>query len=699
MPRSRLSRPRSAAPVHRSAGHRPAPAASPAPRFAASDPSAVGPAGAAARAGIAGPATASSGIAPRIAAATATASRRVARLGLGLAAALIACRPQSTAPPSDTGPVAWIDVDPLQPAEIPAASRSSRAAVARLDRLLDLLDAARFTGDEGAREAMWTALGGAAMGRGPDATREAETRLLTEALALDLRTDLDDDARGFLAGAITLLSADLGLIAGSEDLSVRVAAYRNIAEDGHPRAADNARWRLYDHVRGCLAGAAAATPERRLEVAVHSLYVREDSLAGWLDDRAVHAQTPWPPPAELWGLLAAEREALAALPRWRAALTRRDRDDAVLQDTFLTALPAARDSAWDIQRVPAGTGRKDSLAPVVGIAGEDVTIDLGRPGARRGTRGSPELVRAVEAALARDGRGGVLLVAPPLLPSPALNSILRTLLDARVARVESAVREPRLTEGTGDIIAALPLEVVRPSDQGPAAQAIARARVRIHLSGRGPRIAVDGGWLDLLPGPGDLEAELARLDRAYPRERMVTLTLGDDVLYQQLQDLLRALVGGPQRRFDVVAWTPAAAPPPAELADKAVAAERRKLDVRTNLFSRTASAGLVLPAPPPGAPSSPLLPEGDQKRAEALALGFVRCLPELETPLRPGEAVDVELRFEEGRLAAVAPKPPKTKVPAPRLAAFKTCIEDEARGFRLREQQAGVTFAVRVHPS
>lgn len=612
---------------------------------------------------------------------------------------LTACRPRDTAPPDDVGPVAWIDADPLAPAEIPAATAAPRQAVARLDRLLDILDAARFTGDEDAREALWSALGGTAMGRGPEATREAETRLLTEALALDLRPELDDDARGFLGGAITLLSADLGLIAGAEDLSVRVAAYRTVAEDGHPRAADNARWRLYDHVRGCLAGATTAAPERRLEVALHGLYVHEDSLAEWLDDRAPHAQPPWPAPSELWRLLTAEREALAAVPRWRSVLARRDRDDAVLQDTFLATLPAARDGAWDVARVPAGTGRSDSLAPVVGISGDEVTIDLGRPGARQAQRGAPELVRALEAALARDGRGAVLLVAPPLLPSPALNSILRTLLDARVARVESAVREPRLTEGAGDIIAALPLEIVRPSDQGPAAQAIARARVRVHLTGRGPRIGVDGGWLDLLPGPADLEAQLARLDRAYPREHMVTLTLGDDVLYQQLQDLLRALIGGPQRRYEVVAWTPAAAPPPDALPEKALAAERRRLEVRSELFTRTASSGLVLPPPPPGAPAEPLLPEGDHKRAEALALRFVRCLPELETPLRAGEAVDVELRFEAGRLAGVAPQATKTKIAAPQQAAFKRCVEDEARGFRLREQQGVVSFLVRLRPS
>lgn len=613
-----------------------------------------------------------------------------AALALVLAASTLACRPQGSTAPPDTGPVAWIDADPLAAAEIPAKSSGARAGVARIDRLLDLLDAARFTGDEAARDALWTALGGAAMGRGPDATREAEMRILTEALALDQHPGLDDDARGFLAGAITLLSADLGLIVGAEDLSVRVAAYRTVADDGHPRAADNARWRLYDHVRGCLVGAAAAAPERRLEVAIHGLYVREDSLTDWLDDRAAHAQPPWPAPAQLWELLAREREALTRDPRWKTSLARRERADVELQDTVLGALPAARDGGWDVLRVPAGTGRKDSLAPIVLATEKELTIDLGRPQARTAERTDPAIKRALEAALARDGRGAVLLVAPPMLPSPAVNALMRALLDARVARVEAAVREPRVAEGTGDIIAALPFDVVRPNDQGPAAAAIARSRLRVHLTGRGPRLAIDGGWLDLLASPTDLEGRLARLDHAYPREHMITLTLGDDVLYQQLQDLLRALVGGQQRRYEVVAWTPGAAPPPEPLADKAVAAERRRLDVRADLFQRTASAGLVQTAP---------LPDGDQKRLEALSRQFPRCLPELETPLKAGEAVDVELRFEDGRLAGVAPRPPKTEVPAARLAALRACVEDEARGFRLREHADPVTLAVRLRPS
>lgn len=622
---------------------------------------------------------------------------------LPLAASLVACtlagalgagcRPRGSgaAPPgADAGPVAWSDADPLAPAEIagPDARLGAPARVARLDRLLDLFDAARFTGAEAPRESLWDALGGVSMGRGAEATREAEARLLAEALALDAGGGLDDDARRFVAGAITVLSADLGLIAGSEDLSIRAAAYRDVAELGHPRAADNARWRLYDHVRGCLAGAAAAPPERRREVALHSLYVREDSLAPWLDDRSAHAQPPWPAPASLWALLQDQRTALGELPRWRGVLARRERGDAELQSTVLAALPAARDGAWDVLRVPAGTGRPESLAPVVMVQDPQLTIDLGRPQARSGERGSPELARALTAALARDGRGAVLLVAPPMLPSPALNSTLRTLLDARVARVESAVREPRV-DAEGDVVAALAFDIVRPSDQGPAALAIHMSRLRVHLSGRGPRVAADGQWLDLRASPADFEALLGRLDRAYPREHTIALTLGDDVLYQQLQDLLRALVGGPQRRFEAAVWLPGAPPPPDKPAAKAVAAEERRVQSRADLFKETATAAVLVAAP---------LPEGDQKRLEALSRRLVRCLPELQTPLRPGESLDLAVRFEEGRLAAADPQPTRTRLAPDRPAALRACVEEEARGFRLREQQSPTALTIRLSP-
>jgi hypothetical protein len=207
----------------------------------------------------------------------------------------------------------------------------------------------------------------------------------------------------------------------------------------------------------------------------------------------------------------------------------------------------------------------------------------------------------------------------------------------------------------------------------------------MHLSGRGARLAADGKWLDLRPGAPELEAQLALLRRAYPREHMITIGLADDVLYQQLVDLLRALIGGPQRRFEVAAWRPAAAAPPPEPAAKATAAEERRLQRRAELGGDTARAALQQPFP---------LAAGDQPRLEALARQLLRCLPELETPLAPGERVLVALRFDEGRLAEVTAQKPRTRVPAERLAALQTCAEAETRGFRLREHRDAIRSEV-----
>src|SRR5690606_24776971 len=91
------------------------------------------------------------------------------------------------------------------------ATGDPQARAVRLDRLLDLFDAARFGQDEDARETLWGGLGGHATGVGEQASREATERLLQEALALEdaARSAADDPTGAFAADAIMLLSADL----------------------------------------------------------------------------------------------------------------------------------------------------------------------------------------------------------------------------------------------------------------------------------------------------------------------------------------------------------------------------------------------------------------------------------------------------------------------------------------------------------
>jgi hypothetical protein len=162
---------------------------------------------------------------------------------------------------------------------------------------------------------------------------------------------------------------------------------------------------------------------------------------------------------------------------------------------------------------------------------------------------------------------------------------------------------------------------------------------------------------------------------------MITVGLGDDVLYQQLLELLRALVGGSNRAFDVAALRPGAAAPPETVPAKLVAAEERRLERRSQLATASARAGLDQPFP---------LTTGDQQRLEQLARQLLRCLPELETPLPAGERLRLHLRFEEGRLARIdAGKPQQltVRLPAERITALQACAEDESRGFRLREHR------------
>ena len=607
---------------------------------------------------------------------------------------LAACAPRSrggTATPE--APAAFLD-GPLLGADdrlalAPGAPVAER--LVRLDRLLDLFDAARFADDDDARESLWLGLGGAARGRGPEATREAQARLLDEALRLDAEPGLDDDARDLIASAILLLTTDLHTPGSAEDLSIRTAAYRELVEGGHPRIADNARWRIYDHVRGCLDGSLAAPPERRPEVAVHALYAAVDAIDDHLDDRAVHARPALPPPAELLAMLDAERAALREEPRWAPVVARRDAADGALRATVLATLPAPRDPTWDIPRAPAGTGRAERLAPIVRVDGDALMIDEGRPQAVRAPFAGTAAPSALASAIVRDGRGLVLYVAPPVLPSPALAGSLRALLAARVATLDLAIREPRVDEAAGDVILALPLEVVRDSDLGPAAQAIRKARVHVHLDGRGPRFAVDGRLLAARPqGPQGLDELLTRLDRAFPREHMITLSLGDDVLYQQLVDLLRALVGGPRRHYEVAGW----------LVDRGVGvytvpapqdAEDRRIQLRAGLYSEGAAAALEQPYP---------LPAGDQPRLEALARQLTRCLPEVEAALPPA-GLRLRLTFDEGRLAGVeapAPRGKEARLKKDRAGAVIACARDESRGFRLREHRDPIAVDVILRP-
>lgn len=603
-------------------------------------------------------------------------------------------------------PISWIDEALVgdRPQETEHLARLSKAGprgrVVRLDRLLDLFDAARFADDEGARDTLWAALGGHATGVGDRATRDALTRLLAEAMALDAAlppadptADPDPDRR-LVADAIMLLTADLEPPGSAEDLAVRTLAYRTLVERGHPRISDNARWRLYDHVRGTLAGATSIAAEKRLDVAVQALYAERDSVEDLLSDAAPHSRPPWPALDELVAPMAAQTDALRKAPRWAGVLHTRAAADATLFETLAASLPAPRLPDWPLARLAPGTAKAESLSPVVRVdPGGSVIVDDGRPGARTLVLSDDEveaIADAIEAMLAADGRGAVLLVADPATPAPRVHALFRALRRASVQRVEIAVHEPRLASSAPPAVLALPLLVARDGEAGSAPTAARAARIHVHQAGRGPTFGLDGVAIGSAVENGapvhgdDLERRLDDIAAAYPGERIVRLTIASDVQLRQLVDLLAALEGGPKRRFAAVAWQPGgSAPPRASKAAPEVALAARAGIGRTTF-------GFTLERP------FALVAEDDARLVEFVEQLSV-CMPELASALPEG-GVKLSLPFSEGGLGPV--KLGKlAAAPARARAAFAACVDARAATFRLRKHRDTMTIEVTIRPT
>ncbi|MBK8719470.1 MAG: hypothetical protein IPN32_32875 [Deltaproteobacteria bacterium] len=562
----------------------------------------------------------------------------------------------------------------------------SRARAVRLARLLDLFDAARMGDDADARDVLWAALGGHGTGRGVEATREALSRLLAIAMALDEAGIADDDAAQLVHDAIAMLSSDLQPPGDAEGLAIRTLSYRTLAESGHPQIRDNARWRLFDHARTTLHAAIEAAPAQREAIAQQIRYIEVEDLGDVLDDGDVHLRPRWPGPVPLVALVTGVRTELAAQPTWSSLLQRRAALDEELERVALATLPAARAPDPMGALRPRGTGVPESMAPVVRIAGGQIELDVGRPQSRRLPLDDDDITAiadAIEAVLLPDGRGTLLLVVEPQTPAPQLRRALRALRRGGAARIELAIAEPH--ERGGTVTVALPLVVVRAQEAGVGGRALQDARIDVHVGGRGFELAIDGAWLQGTLGSGaELERRLDELRRAYPRERTVTIDLGLDAAYEQILDAAIATAGGASPRFAVLGW----------LGDESRPAGTPSVAAGERLAARLAwaalGARLAIEQPFP-------LAGDDQPRLEAFAAALPRCLPELPRKPAPRTAVRVDATLSEGRVAAIA----VAKLPglsAKELVPLQRCLEDEALGVRFREHRDTIAITLRAGP-
>lgn len=591
------------------------------------------------------------------------------RLGSGVALALFACTThrgaaRGAAEFSTTTPyhASADEVDRL--AALAESGPAGRAV--RLERLLDLLDAARFGGDGDARDVLWASLGGHATGRGPEATRDALGRLMSEATVLSEDPALEGDARELVNDAIALLAADLQTPGHADGLAVRTLAYRTLVDHGHPRIHDNAHWRLFDHVRGIATAALALPPAQRTTIAIQGAYASREDLSAELADTPVHDRPRWEGPDELVRLFEAHRGALRADPAWTGLLDARADADRALVDALRAGLPASRSASLAGPVRPRGTGRPESLAPVVHVSKGRVDVDAGRPQLRALATDDDDIApiaAAIRDTLAQDGRGVILLMVEPAVPAVELHRVMRALRRGATARVELALLEPHSHGGM--VATAIPIEVVAAAAPTTSA-ATTSARIHVHVGASGLEIVIDGDGLP--PAGKDSQALLSKVREAYPRERIVALTIGADADAGGLIDAAVALGGGAAPRFSALGW----------LSDEARPTARAGSRGEQRLADRLAWRGFTKVAI-----DQPFkLVADDQTRLEAFANALPRCLPELGPRVRGVEQVAVTFTVHEGLVVDVA-RPVLRGVAAGAIDALVSCVRDEAFGLRI----------------
>ncbi|TPV95530.1 MAG: hypothetical protein B7733_09765 [Myxococcales bacterium FL481] len=597
-------------------------------------------------------------------------------LALSLACAHSPRRSQVPAAPNwIDGSLAAVAIDPEQQQLAALANDPSAAAqLARLDRLLDLFDAARFGDDPAPRRALWSALGDTPISRGPQGTQAALTALMEQAWRVEDQHDLSGDAAKFLADLIMLVSVDLHHPQDTEDLRIRADAYRDLAQHGHPRIADNARWRLFDHVYHVLDATSEARPARRREIVAHILYTSQSDIAAYLVPGPSGHRKDLPTASQLVGELDGQRRSLVQIERWRALVERRADHDRDLVETALAALPAPRTTHWAVPMVPTGSGRPDPLAPVVLAGPQHVIIEPRTPTERQVSYASEDLAELLRAQMTRDGRGRLLLAAAPDLPTENLSAVLDATDKAAASTLDLAVLEPAGSADGARRVTVLPVQLYRPDDS-LAARPFTASRLHVHLDRASASLWADGR---LVPAPAGLVARVDLARSAYPHERVLTLSLGNSVGVSDLVEHLVPLIGGTSPRFSAIAWIPQAPPPP----DASQSAEDI-IERRLATLSAAGSPRLDQPYP---------LREQDQATLTAFGEQVHQCSAELEDA-RAARRCIVEVEFANGVLQDVEVR----ARPAGRAArlAMQSCVFDVGATLRFRDHRD--RFSVRIH--
>ena len=578
--------------------------------------------------------------------------------GIALCAALLSAPACSVggkravnSPEGVQGPLPWNarELGAIPGAGALPAPNSLAEELVRLDLLLDLFDAARFGPDAAAAELLWTQLELTAPAHGAGATRRAITAMLDRALSIETAAEgrLDENSSHFLSSAIQLLNVDANLPHDAETLELQLLALRDLSTAGHPRVADNARWRLYDHVRDALSAAPTMSGARRMDVGLHALLAQEESLGPWLGDGGPHDLALRPGAEQLVALAKNQLEALEQRPEWKSLARQRGSRDEALFAAFAAAWPDPPRAR--LPRLAAGSGRAESGLPrlLITARGLSWTTDgkvhpfgFSDTDTREGLR-----------KFADAGGMSLFVDADETLPAPDLAAALRATANTGVQVLELGIRESRARvddargELSDEVWTQLPLRIVGANDHGPETQAFREGRLELEISGRGAWLWADGLLTHEQALSGEaLSGALEALKRAYPKEAGLRVRLHPDLRYPQLLDALVAALGradaAPGTHFRALAWLPDQGLPVHEGAQP----ERGAQLLAARLWQTQQQWELEVVQP------FPMRPE-DQGRADAMAQRAKSCWVELGLGEKHRDklgAVELTVQLAEG---------------------------------------------------
>lgn len=563
--------------------------------------------------------------------------------------------------------------------------RSLLGELGALHLLYDLVDRARFASDDHARALLWESVEPGPQRRGELAFRHAVSTLLDRAWSLEQKAEQspewNETAQRSLSQLIMLLSMDVNVSAGPEQIESLALGLRSLQEDALPEIQDNLWWRIYDYERAIIDRILQGDAAERLSLIRYAERLvappREQQDQGRGQSTLDRWLGPW--------LLA--RRSLHEDPRWSATIQSREAKDQADLQRLIMIVAVDRRYDWNLPQIDPQGLLEDPLGPLILL--RDGLFEFDGRKIEAGTR----RVAQISEQMAISGSSRLSLAADRMTPAPQLQTAIDEIRQAGIEElIFSAYPDAMGKQEKGIHAPLVGVPVALRAQKAPAPDAL-----YIAAFSSGFRLGWDKSQLpELFESRAQLEAWISRYTFAYPTRHRVQVAFSQELAYEQRLGLLVQLWKqfGTRVRIELLhsdRQTPPLLPDSGKLG-KELAQRSRWRWPRSQTPPAPKLQGLS--AQEPGAE--------DVATLHAFAQSLYPCLPELErTKVRSSE-IQLELQLRDGALASWQWLGKAAQHIDPLATArFDKCVQHQASAFVLPTWRAPwrVSLGLALPPS